>query len=132
MWLSPVCSASFSRSYVWVGSVRCGVHGSNLRKGGPNRHTGALIIVDLSGLIDRRVMGVTCSCGLNPSDGHHTNSYSRCWLAGAKRDRYKPPRFSNELVILKEGLMALERTFSIIKPDATARNVTGAINAMIE
>jgi nucleoside-diphosphate kinase len=28
--------------------------------------------------------------------------------------------------------MALERTFSIIKPDATARNVTGAINAMIE
>ena len=28
--------------------------------------------------------------------------------------------------------MATERTFSIIKPDATARNVTGAINAMIE
>ena len=28
--------------------------------------------------------------------------------------------------------MALERTFSIIKPDATARNFTGAINAMIE
>ena len=28
--------------------------------------------------------------------------------------------------------MAIERTFSIIKPDATARNVTGAINAMIE
>jgi nucleoside-diphosphate kinase len=28
--------------------------------------------------------------------------------------------------------MAFERTFSIIKPDATARNVTGAINAMIE
>jgi nucleoside-diphosphate kinase len=28
--------------------------------------------------------------------------------------------------------MALERTFSIIKPDATARNVTGVINAMIE
>ena len=28
--------------------------------------------------------------------------------------------------------MALERTFSIIKPDATARNLTGAINAMIE
>ena len=25
-----------------------------------------------------------------------------------------------------------ERTFSIIKPDATARNLTGAINAMIE
>ena len=28
--------------------------------------------------------------------------------------------------------MAVERTFSIIKPDATARNLTGAINAMIE
>jgi nucleoside-diphosphate kinase len=28
--------------------------------------------------------------------------------------------------------MAMERTFSIIKPDATERNLTGAINAMIE
>ena len=28
--------------------------------------------------------------------------------------------------------MAIERTFSILKPDATARNVTGGINAMIE
>lgn len=28
--------------------------------------------------------------------------------------------------------MALQRTFSIIKPDATARNLTGAINAKIE
>ena len=28
--------------------------------------------------------------------------------------------------------MPVERTFSIIKPDATARNLTGAINAMIE
>src|SRR5215213_6748257 len=28
--------------------------------------------------------------------------------------------------------MALERTFSIIKPDATKRNLTGAINAVIE
>jgi nucleoside-diphosphate kinase len=28
--------------------------------------------------------------------------------------------------------MALERTFSILKPDATARNLTGAINSMIE
>src|SRR3954462_10504502 len=28
--------------------------------------------------------------------------------------------------------MTVERTFSIIKPDATARNLTGAINAMIE
>ena len=28
--------------------------------------------------------------------------------------------------------MALQRTFSIIKPDATARNLTGSINAVIE
>lgn len=28
--------------------------------------------------------------------------------------------------------MALERTFSIIKPDATARNLTGEVNAVIE
>jgi len=28
--------------------------------------------------------------------------------------------------------MALERTFSIIKPDATARNITGLVNAKIE
>jgi nucleoside-diphosphate kinase len=28
--------------------------------------------------------------------------------------------------------MPIERTFSIIKPDATARNLTGAINAVIE
>jgi nucleoside-diphosphate kinase len=29
-------------------------------------------------------------------------------------------------------IMAAERTFSILKPDATARNLTGAINALIE
>ena len=28
--------------------------------------------------------------------------------------------------------MAIQRTFSIIKPDATRRNLTGAINAKIE
>ena len=28
--------------------------------------------------------------------------------------------------------MAIERTFSIIKPDATRRNLTGAVNALIE
>ena len=28
--------------------------------------------------------------------------------------------------------MPMERTFSIIKPDATTRNLTGAVNAMIE
>src|SRR6266851_6617783 len=30
------------------------------------------------------------------------------------------------------NLMTVERTFSILKPDATARNLTGAINAIIE
>lgn len=29
-------------------------------------------------------------------------------------------------------IMAIERTFSILKPDATQRNLTGAINAQIE
>ena len=28
--------------------------------------------------------------------------------------------------------MAIQRTFSIIKPDATERNLTGAVNAVIE
>ena len=28
--------------------------------------------------------------------------------------------------------MAIERTFSILKPDATRRNITGAVNAIIE
>src|SRR5204862_3285695 len=31
-----------------------------------------------------------------------------------------------------EGYMAVERTFSIIKPDATRRNLTGKINARFE
>jgi nucleoside-diphosphate kinase len=39
---------------------------------------------------------------------------------------------SDHLQSSKDDLMAIERTFSIIKPDATARNLTGAINAMIE
>jgi nucleoside-diphosphate kinase len=33
---------------------------------------------------------------------------------------------------LSESRMAIERTLSIIKPDATARNLTGAVNALIE
>jgi nucleoside-diphosphate kinase len=33
---------------------------------------------------------------------------------------------------LKDDPMAVERTFSILKPDATTRNLTGAINTMIE
>jgi nucleoside-diphosphate kinase len=45
--------------------------------------------------------------------------------------RYKP-RNSLPHAIPKDDIMAIERTFSIIKPDATARNLTGAINAVIE
>jgi nucleoside-diphosphate kinase len=33
---------------------------------------------------------------------------------------------------MKDTTMAVEHTFSIIKPDATRRNLTGAINAVIE
>jgi nucleoside-diphosphate kinase len=43
--------------------------------------------------------------------------------------RYKPPADTS---LQRKILMAVEQTFSIIKPDATARNLTGAINAMIE
>ncbi|CAN1566419.1 Ndk Nucleoside diphosphate kinase [Rhabdaerophilaceae bacterium] len=32
----------------------------------------------------------------------------------------------------EEQIMAIQRTFSIIKPDATERNLTGAINAVYE
>jgi nucleoside-diphosphate kinase len=35
-------------------------------------------------------------------------------------------------ILDSEHTMPVERTFSIIKPDATERNLTGAINAMIE
>ena len=52
-------------------------------------------------------------------------------LAARKCGRYKP-RISAHAISLEDELMAIERTFSIIKPDATARNLTGAINAMIE
>jgi nucleoside-diphosphate kinase len=50
-------------------------------------------------------------------------------LAAKKGARYNARPF-----FLQAGMvdMALERTFSIIKPDATQRNLTGAINAMIE
>jgi nucleoside-diphosphate kinase len=40
---------------------------------------------------------------------------------------YKPPTFRS-----RSNHMALERTFSIIKPDATRRNLTGKINARFE
>jgi nucleoside-diphosphate kinase len=50
-------------------------------------------------------------------------------LAVFRFHRYKPPA---SLTNIRTVPMAVERTFSIIKPDATARNLTGAINAMIE
>jgi nucleoside-diphosphate kinase len=53
-------------------------------------------------------------------------------LAGATSDRYKPRTSGPPGDFPKDNLMAIERTFSILKPDATARNMTGAINAMIE
>src|SRR3954465_8190832 len=34
--------------------------------------------------------------------------------------------------VIQGQIMAIERTFSILKPDATERNLTGAINALIE
>ncbi len=51
-------------------------------------------------------------------------------LAGVNPHGYKP---ANSQETAKRGrLMAVERTFSIIKPDATRRNLTGKINAVIE
>jgi nucleoside-diphosphate kinase len=75
---------------------------------------------------------------------------SRGRLAVTGHRRYKPPqsrrrnteetprntrrhkRRNDETTGSKDFPMAIERTFSILKPDATARNLTGAINAMIE
>jgi len=42
------------------------------------------------------------------------------------------PKIPTVLPRDRKAEMAIERTFSIIKPDATRRNLTGAINAMIE
>jgi nucleoside-diphosphate kinase len=51
-------------------------------------------------------------------------------VAGPGAAGYKRAVFPSARI---EGLsMAIERTFSILKPDATARNLTGAINAVIE
>ena len=50
-------------------------------------------------------------------------------LAGRARHRYKR---AGPQPLLQRTSDGIERTFSIIKPDAVARNLTGAINAMIE
>ena len=51
-------------------------------------------------------------------------------LAVPRWRRYKPG--NSHPAFFKDEIMAIERTFSIIKPDATERNLTGAINALIE
>jgi len=51
-------------------------------------------------------------------------------LAARKRRRYKRRDFSRQQEA--KPAMALERTFSILKPDVTRRNLTGAVNARIE
>src|SRR5262249_60201511 len=58
----------------------------------------------------------------------------RADLAARECDGYKPAAPGETPSSPRKGpiLMALERTFSIIKPDATARNLTGAINPLIE
>jgi nucleoside-diphosphate kinase len=58
--------------------------------------------------------------------------WRRLVLAARRDRRYKPPRTMVTVLLTRNLPMAVERTFSIIKPDATARNLTGAINAMIE
>jgi nucleoside-diphosphate kinase len=52
-------------------------------------------------------------------------------LAALQGRRYKPRTIP---ISSHQGfsLMATERTFSIIQPDATERNLTGAVNAIIE
>jgi nucleoside-diphosphate kinase len=51
-------------------------------------------------------------------------------LAVPQERRYK--RAQSSTTVSKDEIMAIERTFSIIKPDATERNLTGAVNALIE
>jgi len=48
--------------------------------------------------------------------------------AGAQRS-YKRANFPS---VLRTDPMALERTFSIIKPDATQRNITGKVISLLE
>jgi nucleoside-diphosphate kinase len=60
----------------------------------------------------------------------HVPFINAAMLDGDGRHRYKPGE-RNEIRV-KDTLMAIERTFSILKPDATKRHLTGAINAMIE
>jgi nucleoside-diphosphate kinase len=64
--------------------------------------------------------------------------YRRGWqIGGLSPDRlpftgYADISPATSISVFKDETMAIERTFSIIKPDATERNLTGAINALIE
>jgi nucleoside-diphosphate kinase len=51
---------------------------------------------------------------------------------GDRGDRYKARDSSILSPKTQENPMSVERTFSIIKPDATRRNLTGAINQKFE
>jgi len=53
-------------------------------------------------------------------------------LHTGRKHGYKPPQIISSPISTGKLTMALQRTFSIIKPDATRRNITGRINAMIE
>jgi nucleoside-diphosphate kinase len=53
-------------------------------------------------------------------------------LAGLVGRRYKPLRFFPEQPDRDKDAMAVQRTFSILKPDVTRRNLTGAVNQRIE
>lgn len=55
-------------------------------------------------------------------------------LVSALGARYNAPNRKDRQTdrSIERKLMALERTFSIIKPDATRRNLTGQVNAVIE
>jgi nucleoside-diphosphate kinase len=44
----------------------------------------------------------------------------------------RKPLLSRASLNFQEAAMATERTFSIIKPDATRRNLTGKVNAVLE
>jgi nucleoside-diphosphate kinase len=60
-----------------------------------------------------------------------SNSPRYC-IAAATLPRAKGAAISARPTSRELQNMAIERTFSIIKPDATRRNLTGAINALIE
>jgi nucleoside-diphosphate kinase len=53
-------------------------------------------------------------------------------LAGPKGRRYKPQRSFLNTLTRDRDAMAVQRTFSILKPDITRRNLTGAVNQRIE